>query len=89
MNDVPPLQPVRQILDDAKAFAHREPAKAVAVAFGIGLLINLLPTRVIIGTVTAIGVTLLRPTLLTLGMTKALEICCKKKPTPNNHGLPI
>lgn|GEM_PF-714137 len=58
------------------------------MAFGIGLLINLLPTRVIIGTVTAIGVTLLRPTLLILGMTKALEICCNKNPPPTTMNFP-
>ncbi|MDB6138166.1 MAG: hypothetical protein JWO94_1238 [Verrucomicrobiaceae bacterium] len=62
-------------MGDIEDFARREPTKAVAAAFGVGLLINLLPTRLVIGAATAVGATLLRPTLLTLGVTKALELC--------------
>lgn len=88
MNDVPPTpstQPieasVRQMLGDIKDFARREPAQAVAAAFGVGLLINLLPTRVMVGTVTTVGATLLRPVLLSLGIIKTIELCCQKNPT--------
>ncbi len=63
-------------LDQAESFAHREPAKAVAFAFGTGLLLNLLPTRA----TTAVVFTLARPVLLCLGMLKAWELCsCNPK----------
>lgn len=75
---------VRQMLGDIKEFACREPVKAVAAAFGTGLLINLLPTRAVIGTATVLGATLMRPVLLTLGLTKAMELCCQKTPTQPN-----
>lgn len=66
------------MLSEMKEFASREPAMAVAAAFGVGLLINLLPTRVVVGTLTVLGATLMRPVLLTLGATKVMELCCQK-----------
>ncbi|MFN0076009.1 MAG: hypothetical protein ACKVY0_06005 [Prosthecobacter sp.] len=84
MNDPSPAAPVefclRRTLDDIKAFARREPGTAVAAALGVGLLINLLPTRVLAGTVTVVGAALVRPVLLSLGVTKAMELCCQKNP---------
>lgn len=62
-------------LDQASAFARREPTKAVVSAFGAGLLLNLLPIRV----VAAIVVALARPVLLMLGMLKVWEIRPSKK----------
>lgn len=83
----PPAAPARDLpgfmrskLHDIKAFAQREPAQAVAVAFGVGLLVNLLPTRVVAGTVSTIGAALLRPMLITLGITKAIELTCNVTP---------
>jgi hypothetical protein len=64
-------------LNDAEEFARREPVKAVACAFGAGLLLHLLPTRA----TTAVVSTLVRPVLLCLGLMKAFEICgCNKEP---------
>lgn len=79
----PPLQfSVRRTLDDLKEFARREPAQTVAAAIGIGLLINLLPSRLVTGTVAIVGAALVRPVLLSLGVTKAMELCCQKPSTP-------
>jgi hypothetical protein len=64
------------MLDRIKDFACREPAKAGAAAFGVGLLINFLPRRAVVGTVTVLGATLMRPALLSLGLMKAAELCC-------------
>jgi len=72
------------MLDEVKDLARREPAKAVAAAFGVGLLVNLLPTRVVAGTVTAVGAVLIRPVLLSLGVAKAMELCCQNKPDKIN-----
>ena len=81
INDEPPAQPVeasfRRLLEDIKSFARREPTQAVAAAFGIGLLINLLPARAVSGTAAAVGATLMRPALLSLGVIKAVELCCQ------------
>ena len=78
VRDLPGL--MRSKLHDIKAFAQREPAQAVAVAFGVGLLVNLLPTRVVAGTVSTVGAALLRPMLLSLGITKAIELTCNVIP---------
>lgn len=81
MNREQPVQPVefclRRSLADIKTFAQREPGQAVAAAIGAGLLINLLPTRLVAGTAAAVGALLVRPVLLSLGLTKALELCCQ------------
>jgi hypothetical protein len=71
---------LRNKLHDLKAFAQREPAQAVAVAFGVGLLVNMLPTRVVAGTVSTVGAALLRPMLISLGITKAIELTCNVSP---------
>jgi hypothetical protein len=88
MNDAPPAPPlefsVRRTLGDLKEFARREPAQAVAAAIGVGLLINLLPSRMVTGTVAIVGAALVRPVLLSLGVTKAMELCCQKSSTPSN-----
>jgi len=85
MNHEPPAAPVefciRRTLGDIRAYARREPGKAVAAALGVGLLVNLLPTRVLAGTVAVVGAALVRPILISLGVTKAMELCCQKSQT--------
>lgn len=85
MNPEQPVQPaefcLRRALADIKAFAKREPGQAMAAAVGAGLLINLLPTRLVAGTAAAAGAMLVRPILLSLGVTKLMELCCQKSPT--------
>ena len=68
---------VQRLLHRAEEFARREPAKAMATAFGAGLLLNVLPARFIAGAVTAVAVPFMRPTLLALGLYKAFELCCQ------------
>ena len=89
MNHQPPVQPVefclRRLLTDIQTFTQREPVQAVAAAIGVGILINLLPTRALVGTVTVVGATLVRPLLLSLGVTKAMELCCQKTPPNAPH----
>lgn len=69
------------MIADIKAFAQREPGQTVAMAVGAGLLLNMLPPRVVVGAATFIGGMLVRPVLLSLGVTKALELCCHKSST--------
>jgi len=61
-------------LDQADDYARREPVKAVTCAFGAGFLVNLLPIGFIVGALTAIAFSILRPVLLFLGLIKACEL---------------
>ena len=70
-----------RLLGEMRDYAGREPVKAVAAAFAAGVMINLLPTRVLVASVTAVGGALLRPALLSLGVIKSLELCCQKPTT--------
>ena len=67
-------------LGQAEAFARREPAKAVASAFGAGLVLHLLPLRA----VTAVALALARPALISLGLLKLWELCPCEKETKSN-----
>ncbi len=67
---------------EIQELARQKPAQTLAAAFGVGLLVHLLPTRVVIGTVTALGALMVRPVLMTLGVTKAIELCQNSKSTP-------
>ena len=68
-------------LDEAEAFARREPGKAVVSAVGAGFLLHLLPVRAILGALAAVVFAMARPVLLFLGLLKLSEICpCKKEP---------
>lgn len=74
------------LLDKAEAYVRREPMKAVVAAVGAGLLLKLLPPRVVARPITALAVTLLPPALLGFGILKAFELCCEstncKAPQP-------
>lgn len=65
---------VERLVHDAETVARRDPTKAVATAFGVGVLLNVLPTRFIVGSVATVAATVIRPTLMTLGVIKAFEI---------------
>jgi len=84
MNNETPARPVqfcaRNLLTDAREFARREPLTAAAAALGFGVLLNLLPTRVLVGTAAVVGALVVRPVLLSLGVTKVLELCCQNNP---------
>lgn len=67
-----------RFMDEAEHVARTEPAKAMAAAVGAGLLLNVLPTRFLVASATAVTLTLLRPALLTLGVIKAFELCSAK-----------
>ena len=71
---------MRCMLQDIKSYTRREPTQAIALAVGVGLLINLVPTRVVAGTVSTVGAALLRPILMSLGVAKAIELTCNVTP---------
>ncbi len=74
-----------RLLAQTEDYIRREPAKAAAVAFGVGLLLNLLPARAVVRPLASVGASLLPPTLLGLGLIKAFELCsdrCRSAPAP-------
>lgn len=83
-----PLHPieasVQQLMEKTEDFVRREPVKAVAVAFGAGVLLKILPPRAIARPLVAITAKLLPPALIGLGLIKALELarsgeCCQPR----------
>lgn len=71
---------VQRALERTEDYVRREPAMAVAAAFGAGLLLKLLPTRAVARPIATVVVKLLPPTLLGLGLLKAFELCCQQNP---------
>lgn len=67
-------------LQEIKAFARRDPTQALVAALGVGLMVNLLPTRVVAGTVSTVGAAVLRPLLISLGIAKVIELTCNVTP---------
>ncbi len=82
-------QPTPPKLDDlmvrADGFARREPATAIASAFGAGFLLNLLPLGAIAAALVGIAFSLVRPALLFLGLFKACELCRTQTSTTPSH----
>lgn len=62
-------------LNSADEYARREPTKAVVSAFGIGVLLNMLPLAAIAASLVRAATLLVRPGLLFLGLIKAAEYC--------------
>lgn len=77
MDSSSPLSTARAdaLLEKAEDFARTEPTKAVVSAFGVGLLVHLLPIGPLVGGLAAAGLKLARPLLLILGVMKACELC--------------
>lgn len=57
----------------AQTAETKNPAQSVVSAFFVGLLLTILPVRRIIGGLTGLVLTLLRPVLLILGAVKLYE----------------
>ncbi len=82
-HSVPVEQCVQKLVNEAEDFARRDPTKAVAVAFGLGVALNILPKRLLVGTAAMAAITLGRPLLMSLGVLKAFEMCCSGKSSPS------
>jgi len=67
-------QSAESLIKKAELFSQEDPARALAAAFGAGVLLNVLPTRFIIGAVAGLAALAVRPTLMTLGVIKAVEL---------------
>ena len=65
----------RQLLAKTGEYARDKPMQAAALAFGAGLLLNLLPTRALVRPMTMLTAKLLPSALAGLGIIKAIELC--------------
>lgn len=65
-----------RVIEQTEDFVRREPGKAVAAAFGVGLALRLLPPRLMGRAAGTLLARVLPPTLLALGVLKAFELCC-------------
>ncbi len=72
---------VRGVWGEMKDFAHREPLTAIAAVATVGLLIKLLPNRWLVTAGGVVGAALVRPAILSLALTKAMEMCFPPPPT--------
>lgn len=72
--DVPQIS-ARGVWEEMKDFAKREPLTAVAAVATVGLLIKLVPNRWLVTAVGVVGTALVRPAVLSLAFTKAMEMC--------------
>ncbi len=81
MNHPPPPHPaevsIHQALKRVEDYVRREPTKSVVAALGAGLLLNLLPPRLLAEVTASVATRLLPPVLLGLGVLKVFEICCE------------
>ncbi len=69
-------------MERTEDFVRREPMKAVAVAIGAGLILKVLPPRLVARPLTTLAVQLLPPALIGFGLLKVLELCSPEEPVP-------
>ncbi len=62
-----------QFAERTADFARQDPMRAVGVAFGVGLVLTLLPIGAMVAGLVRLALTLVRPALLILGATKVYD----------------
>ncbi len=72
---------VKEFLNEVMEFSRKEPIAAVAAVCAVGLLVKMIPKSWVIGVVGVVGTALIRPALLSLGMTKAMELYLQRPHT--------
>ena len=69
---------LHRTMQQVEEYVRREPTKAMAVALGVGVLLKILPPRLVASAVSNVAARVVPPTLLALGVLKAFEICSAK-----------
>jgi hypothetical protein len=75
---------LEELLDRAQTFAQEQPGKALAAGLAVGMLMNLIPSRLFTGAA-KLAAPLVRPALLTLGVLKACELYCLAANQKSSH----
>lgn len=80
--NIPSLDAVTQRAED---YVRREPAKAVAAAFGAGILLSVLPLRPIAAGLIKVAFSFAPSVLALLALQKACDSCHDENQTPDPH----
>jgi hypothetical protein len=77
----PPSNTLDPLIERAEVFTREKPGKALSAAFGLGILMALLPVSSIVTGLMRLVFLLLRPVLVILGLVRLYEEfggrCCK------------
>ena len=85
----PPQQPSREVfVDRVEAYTRDEPVKALSAAFGVGILLTLLPIGSLVAAVTRLLFLVARPLLLILGLVKLNEEWQARRPRAGGEVAP-
>lgn len=74
----PAEQCLQRAFQQTEDYVRREPVSAVIMAFGAGLLLKVLPARIIARPLSTLAVKVLPTMLLGLGVLKAFEVCSQQ-----------
>ncbi len=78
-----PVEPVgasfHQWVRKAAEFARRQPTQVLGAACAAGVLLNIVPAKVVARSVLGAASSLGRPALLALGVLKLFELACAKE----------
>jgi hypothetical protein len=72
-NPQPPIHPLEPLREKTETFARQNPTQALSAAFGIGLVLALLPLGTMLSSLGRLALLLLRPILIVLGLVKLYE----------------
>jgi hypothetical protein len=71
------------LLERTEAYARQQPTQALSAAFGLGLVLALLPLGSLLGGLTRLAFLVLRPILIVLGLVKLYEQFDHSRPVPS------
>jgi len=85
----PPETPSREVLvNRVETYTREEPVKALSAAFGVGIVLTLLPLGSIVAGVTRLLFLVARPILLILGLVKLNEEWQARRPRAGSEVAP-
>lgn len=85
----PPQPPSREVLvNRVETYTREEPVKALSAAFGVGILLTLLPIGSVVAGVTRLLFLVARPILLILGLVKLNDEWQARRPRAGSEVAP-
>jgi len=85
----PPQSPSREVLvNRVETYTREEPVKALSAAFGVGILLTLLPFGALVAGITRLLFLVARPLLLILGLVKLNDEWQARRPRAGGEVAP-
>ena len=85
----PPQPPSREVLvNRVETYTREEPVKALSAAFGVGILLTLLPIGPLVAGITRLLFLVARPLLLILGLVKLNDEWQARRPRAGGEVAP-